>query len=55
MSEPTEPPEPPEPADTRDPDVLVWVCLRCGARQHGNPRFCRRCRHTIYRPTWERP
>ncbi len=32
----------------------VWFCVRCGTKQPGNPRWCVRCGHTVYRPVYGR-
>lgn len=29
-----------------------WFCVRCGQEQPGNPRWCVRCGHTVYRPVY---
>ncbi len=29
-----------------------WFCVRCGTEQPGNPRWCVRCGHTVYRPEY---
>lgn len=31
-----------------------WICVRCGTHQPGNPRWCVRCGHTVYRPVYGR-